>query len=66
LEAGIVFEAGMNQVLGSQSIYLKVGSLVYGFGHTRHMEHLVDTSHGLPQRGLIATIPMNQLDGQLS
>jgi len=63
LEAGVLFEPGVDQVLRSEGIYLKIGFFPNGLGYTCHMENQIDTFHGPTQRVLINTIPMSQFNG---
>jgi len=61
-EMAIRFEAGLDEVLRSSSIYFEVGLLFDGLGHPCKMEDLFYPLHGLSQGSLVAAISGGNLN----
>ena len=64
LEMGIILKAGMDQILRSTSIDLKIGLFSYSLRDPCQMEHLIDPFDCLNQRRLVATIARSPFDGK--
>ncbi len=60
----VMLKAGEDQVLCSEGIHLEVGFFLHRLGDPGEMKYLVDIFHSLPQRGLVAAIPGDDLDGK--
>ena len=48
LESGIMFEAGLDEILRAQGIHLEIGLGFDGPGRAREMKHQVDIFHTWP------------------
>ena len=60
-----MLKTGADQILRPGGIYLKVSFLVDGLGDACKMIDVIGILHGLRQRGLVATIPDSDLDGEV-
>ena len=64
LESGSMFEAGLDEIFRAQGIHLEIGLGVDGPGHAGEMKHQVHIFNPRPQRILVLTISVDQLDGK--
>ena len=62
--AGVLFEAGLDEVIGSVAVDLEIGFVFSGLCHSCQVKHVVHTFHSLPQRGLVAAISCHPLNGE--
>jgi hypothetical protein len=60
----VILKTGVDQILCSEGIDLKVGFLLDRLGNAREMKYLIDLFHRLPQRGLVTAIPGDDLYGK--
>jgi hypothetical protein len=63
-EIRVILKTGLDQILRSEGIHLKVDFFLHRLGDARQMKYLIDILDRPPQRGGVTAIPGRDLDGK--